>query len=48
MPFGRLKDLFSTLRIRLLAWVTLVVLVMVVVTIVTVREVSHRALLERA
>jgi heavy metal sensor kinase len=45
MPFGRLRDLFSTLRIRLLAWVTLVVLVMVGVTIVTVREVSHRALL---
>jgi two-component system, OmpR family, heavy metal sensor histidine kinase CusS len=45
MPFGRLKDLFSTLRFRLVMWVTLVVLVMVVVTMVTVREVVHRALL---
>src|SRR5882724_2619113 len=45
MRFGRLKDLFSTLRFRLLLWVTVVVLVMVVVTMVTVRIVVHRALL---
>jgi heavy metal sensor kinase len=44
MLFGRLKGLFSTLRFRLLIWVTLVVMVMVVVTMVTVREVVHRAL----
>jgi signal transduction histidine kinase len=44
MPFGRLSGLFSTLRFRLLVWVTLVVMVMVVVTMVTVREVVHRAL----
>jgi heavy metal sensor kinase len=47
MLFGRLKGLFSTLRFRLLAWVTVVVLVMVVVTMVTVREVVHRTLLLR-
>lgn len=45
MPFGRLKDLFSTLRFRLLVWVTLVVFAMVVLTTVTVRAVAHRALL---
>jgi signal transduction histidine kinase len=45
MLFGRHKGLFSTLRFRLLAWVTVVVLVMVVVTMVTVREVVHRFLL---
>jgi signal transduction histidine kinase len=45
MPFARLKDLFSTLRFRLLVWVTMIVLVMVVVTMVTVREVVHQALL---
>jgi heavy metal sensor kinase len=45
MRFGRLKDLFSTLRFQLLLWVTVVVLVMVVVTMVTVRIVVHRALL---
>jgi two-component system, OmpR family, heavy metal sensor histidine kinase CusS len=45
MPFGRLRDLFATLRFQLLAWVTLVVLVTVAVTMVTVREVVHRALL---
>jgi heavy metal sensor kinase len=45
MHFGRLRDLFSTLRFRLLLWVTVVVLVMVVVTMVTVRVVVHRALL---
>jgi heavy metal sensor kinase len=45
MPFGRLRDLFSTLRFRLLVWVTVVVMVMVAVTMVTVRVVVRRALL---
>jgi heavy metal sensor kinase len=45
MRFARLRDLFSTLRFRLLVWVTMIVLIMVVVTIVTVREVVHQALL---
>ncbi len=45
MPLGRLKDLFATLRFRLVVWVTVVVLVMVVVTMVTVREVVHHTLL---
>jgi two-component system, OmpR family, heavy metal sensor histidine kinase CusS len=43
MRFG-LRDLFATLRFRLLVWVTVVVLVMVAVTLLTVREVVHRAL----
>jgi len=42
MPFGRLRDLFSTLRFRLLVWVTGVVFLMVVVTMVTVRIVVQR------
>jgi heavy metal sensor kinase len=46
MPFGRLKDSFSTLRVRLLVWVTAVVLVMMTVTMVFVRVVVQRALLE--
>jgi signal transduction histidine kinase len=47
MLFARLKDLFSTLRFRLMMWVTIVVLVMVVVTMVTVRAVVDRTLMLR-
>ncbi len=44
MPFGRLSALLATLRVRLLLWVTVVVLAMVSVTMVTVREVVRRAI----
>ncbi|MBI1830693.1 MAG: HAMP domain-containing protein [Planctomycetes bacterium] len=40
----RLKELFSTLRFRLVLWITLVVFVMVVVTNIAVREVEQRTL----
>ena len=40
----RLRELFSTLRFRLVVWITLVVFVMVVVTNIAVREVEQHAL----
>ena len=40
----RLREIFSTLRFRLVLWITLVVFLMVVVTNITVREVEQRAL----
>src|SRR4051794_18766071 len=45
MLFGRLSDLFYTLRFRLAAWLTLVVFLMLVVTSITVRYVVRRTLL---
>lgn len=45
MPFApRLREIFSTLRFRLVLWITLVVFLMVVVTNIAVREVEQRAL----
>ena len=41
----RLRELFSTLRFRLVLWITLVVFVMVLVTNFGVREVEQRRLL---
>src|ERR1017187_4531039 len=40
----RLRELFSTLRFRLVLWITLVVFLMVVVTNIAVREMEQRAL----
>jgi heavy metal sensor kinase len=40
----RLRELFSTLRFRLVLWITLVVFVMVVITNIAVREVEQRTL----
>ena len=40
----RVRELFSTLRFRLVLWITLVVFLMVVVTNVTVRELEQHAL----
>ncbi len=45
MPFApRLKEIFSTLRFRLVVWITLVVFIMVVATNIAVREMEQRAL----
>jgi len=44
MLFGRLSDVFLTLRFRLTAWVTLVVFLVVVIAMLLVREVVIRAL----
>ena len=45
MPFvPRLREILSTLRFRLVLWITLVVFLMVVVTNIAVREVEQRAL----
>src|ERR1043165_544478 len=40
----RLKELFSTLRFRLVLWITLIVFLMVMVTNLAVREVVHGTL----
>src|SRR5262245_54699374 len=40
----RARELFSTLRFRLVLWITLVVFLMVVVTNIAVREVEQSAL----
>jgi heavy metal sensor kinase len=40
----RLRELFSTLRFRLVMWITLVVFLMVVVTYITVRAVEQQTL----
>ena len=39
----RLREIFSTLRFRLVLWITLVVFMMVVITNIAVREVEQRA-----
>lgn len=44
MLFGRLRDVLLTLRFRLTAWVTVVVLLVVVIAMVSVRQVVVRAL----
>jgi two-component system, OmpR family, heavy metal sensor histidine kinase CusS len=45
MPFApRLREIFSTLRFRLVVWITLVVFIMVVATNIAVREMEQRAL----
>lgn len=45
MPFApRLKEIFSTLRFRLVLWITLVVFLMVVVTNIAVREIEQHTL----
>jgi hypothetical protein len=40
----RLRELFSSLRFRLVLWITLVVFLMVVVTYITVRAVEQQTL----
>jgi heavy metal sensor kinase len=45
MLFGRLKDVFQTLRFRLMLWVTLVVLVITLVTMLTVQQFVRNTLL---
>lgn len=45
MPFARLRDLFLTLRFRLVLWVTLVVFVIVTITMVAIGQVVRRSLL---
>src|SRR2546423_1019181 len=40
----RLRELFSTLRFRLVVWITLVVFLMVLGTSIAVREIYHRHL----
>lgn len=44
MLFGRLRDVFLTLRFRLTAWVTLVVFLVVLIAMLSVRQVVLRAL----
>jgi len=44
MPFGPLRRLFPTLRIRLVLWLTVVVLLLVIVTFVMVRQFFGRAI----
>lgn len=44
MPLGPIRRLFPTLRIRLVVWLTIVVLLLVVVTMVTVRQFYGRTL----
>src|SRR4051794_18959125 len=40
----RLKELFSTLRFRLVLWITLVVFLMVFITNIALREIEQRTL----
>jgi two-component system heavy metal sensor histidine kinase CusS len=44
MPFGQLRRLFPTLRIRLVLWLTAVVLLLVIVTFVMVQHFFGRAI----